>query len=126
MMEIGDFCYHCDGTGERDFLSGARCYECNGTGWVEDRELTDAERDSIEDFWEEFYSQAETCAAPQEAAAATRGSGSRAGIAARPAMGTDRHPVPSPGRLGPADDDAAEPGAGVGGDVDAAAGSDHS
>ena len=27
-----DICYHCDGTGERDLLSGARCYECNGTG----------------------------------------------------------------------------------------------
>lgn len=31
----GDICPACDGTGERDFLSGARCYECNGTGWRE-------------------------------------------------------------------------------------------
>ncbi len=34
----GDLCYYCDGTGERDFLSGAPCHECNGTGWREDTE----------------------------------------------------------------------------------------
>lgn len=33
---MGDLCYHCDGTGERDWLSGARCYECDGTGWKDD------------------------------------------------------------------------------------------
>lgn len=32
----GDFCYHCDGTGERNWLSGAPCYECNGTGWKDE------------------------------------------------------------------------------------------
>ena len=35
---MGDICHHCDGTGERDFLSGARCLECNGTGWIEEPE----------------------------------------------------------------------------------------
>ncbi|CAB4191743.1 hypothetical protein UFOVP1229_117 [uncultured Caudovirales phage] len=35
---MGDFCYYCDGTGEREFLSGAPCHECNGTGWKEERE----------------------------------------------------------------------------------------
>lgn len=34
----GDLCYHCDGTGERDFLSGAACRECGGTGWREETE----------------------------------------------------------------------------------------
>jgi len=34
----GDFCYACDGTGERDFLSGAKCYDCDGTGWIEEPE----------------------------------------------------------------------------------------
>lgn len=37
----GDFCYHCDGTGERDWLSGAPCYECGGTGWREERDDTE-------------------------------------------------------------------------------------
>ncbi len=27
-----DLCYYCDGTGERDPISGARCWECGGTG----------------------------------------------------------------------------------------------
>lgn len=35
---MSDICPRCDGTGERDFLSGARCYECNGTGWIEERD----------------------------------------------------------------------------------------
>jgi len=35
---MGDVCYYCDGTGERDFLSGAPCHECNGTGWKEEEE----------------------------------------------------------------------------------------
>jgi len=30
-----DICPHCDGTGERDFLSGARCFECGGSGIIE-------------------------------------------------------------------------------------------
>lgn len=34
----GDFCYACDGTGERDWLSGAPCYDCGGSGWREDNE----------------------------------------------------------------------------------------
>lgn len=50
-----DICWACDGTGERDWLSGARCYDCGGTGWIEDRELTDEERDELEDFWQDFY-----------------------------------------------------------------------
>lgn len=37
-MTSGDFCYHCDGTGEREWLSGAPCYECGGSGWREDEE----------------------------------------------------------------------------------------
>lgn len=37
----GDFCYACDGTGERDFLSGAKCYDCNGTGWRDDPDPDD-------------------------------------------------------------------------------------
>lgn len=35
---MGDICQRCDGTGERDVLSGARCLECNGTGWIEEPE----------------------------------------------------------------------------------------
>ena len=31
-----DICPKCDGTGDRDFLTGARCWECNGTGIIED------------------------------------------------------------------------------------------
>lgn len=55
---MSDFCYACDGTGERDWLSGAPCFDCNGTGWREDRdeELTDDEMD----FWDEFYREQET------------------------------------------------------------------
>lgn len=51
----GDICYHCDGTGERDFLSGARCYECNGTGWREGPGWTDEDSEFWEDFHDEFY-----------------------------------------------------------------------
>lgn len=35
---MGELCDYCDGTGERDFLSGARCLYCDGTGWREDEE----------------------------------------------------------------------------------------
>ncbi len=50
---MDDFCYVCDGTGERDFLSGAKCYECNGTGWMpEPPELTDEERDQLDEFYD--------------------------------------------------------------------------
>lgn len=35
-MTSGDFCYACDGTGERNWISGAPCYECGGSGWRED------------------------------------------------------------------------------------------
>lgn len=45
----GDFCYHCDGTGERDFISGARCLWCNGTGWREDPEPDD---EYLDEEWE--------------------------------------------------------------------------
>ena len=34
-------CYICDGTGTRDWLSGAKCYECNGLGYVEDSDPDD-------------------------------------------------------------------------------------
>lgn len=40
-----DLCYACDGTGERDFLSGAACYECNGTGMrPEEPEVDESDR----------------------------------------------------------------------------------
>lgn len=51
---MDDFCYYCDGTGERDFLSGAKCYECNGTGWVDrddEPELTYQEQDELDEFY---------------------------------------------------------------------------
>lgn len=35
---MDDLCYACDGTGERDCLSGARCLECGGTGWAQETE----------------------------------------------------------------------------------------
>ena len=47
----GDFCYACDGTGERDFLSGAKCYDCNGTGWIED-----LDEDDDPTYWDADYS----------------------------------------------------------------------
>ncbi len=53
-----DFCHHCDGTGERDFLSGAKCYECNGTGWIDradEPELTDQEQEEYEREMDAFY-----------------------------------------------------------------------
>lgn len=31
-MKAALVCDECDGTGERDWLSGAKCYACNGTG----------------------------------------------------------------------------------------------
>lgn len=40
-----DICQYCDGTGERDFLSGARCYHCNGTGVIEDDDPDDEYED---------------------------------------------------------------------------------
>lgn len=51
---MGDLCYYCDGTGERDFLSGARCLYCNRTGWrdepdeEEDYDERDLERDELD------------------------------------------------------------------------------
>jgi RecJ-like exonuclease len=38
-----DICPICDGSGERDFLSGAKCYECNGRGVIEDSDPDDEE-----------------------------------------------------------------------------------
>lgn len=32
---ILDICYDCDGTGERDWLSGAPCRRCDGTGLID-------------------------------------------------------------------------------------------
>lgn len=56
----GDICWHCDGSGERDFLSGARCYECNGTGWIEEEDepwvnMTDEELAEYERKMDEIY-----------------------------------------------------------------------
>lgn len=45
-----DLCSYCDGTGERDFLSGARCHECNGTGMIEYRDPDDEEYLDDEDY----------------------------------------------------------------------------
>lgn len=49
-MPSCDICPNCDGTGVRDFLSGAKCYHCNGTGIIED---TDDDED--EEFDEDEY-----------------------------------------------------------------------
>ena len=38
-----DICPICDGSGTRDFLSGAKCYECNGLGVIEDSDPDDEE-----------------------------------------------------------------------------------
>jgi len=40
-----DECPHCEGSGERDFLSGAKCYECGGKGYLEDANPDDDEYD---------------------------------------------------------------------------------
>ena len=47
-MSFG-ICPRCDGSGERDFLSGAKCYECNGLGVIEDTYPDD------EDYEGEFH-----------------------------------------------------------------------
>ena len=44
-----DICPICDGSGERDFLSGAKCYECNGLGVIEDSDPDD------EEYEDEFH-----------------------------------------------------------------------
>lgn len=31
-----DTCPYCEGSGIRDWMSGAPCYFCNGTGGIED------------------------------------------------------------------------------------------
>lgn len=33
-----DICPYCDGSGERDWLSGASCYYCHGKGVIEDQD----------------------------------------------------------------------------------------
>ena len=38
-----DECSYCDGTGMRDFLSGAKCHDCNGRGFIEDSDPDDEE-----------------------------------------------------------------------------------
>jgi len=40
-----EICPYCDGSGERNFLSGAKCYECNGTGVIEDADPDDCDWD---------------------------------------------------------------------------------
>jgi hypothetical protein len=40
-----DECPYCEGSGERDFLSGAKCYERDGKGYLEDANLDDDEYD---------------------------------------------------------------------------------
>lgn len=55
---MDDFCYVCDGTGERDFISGAKCYECNGIGWIDrddEPEFTDEEQEEYEREMDAFY-----------------------------------------------------------------------
>ena len=42
-----DICPMCEGSGERDFLSGAKCYECNGLGVLQD---TDPDDEEYEDY----------------------------------------------------------------------------
>lgn len=49
-MPSCDICPNCDGTGVRDFLSGAKCYHCNGTGIIEDSDDDDEEFDEDE-YW---------------------------------------------------------------------------
>lgn len=43
-----DICPNCDGTGERDFLSGARCLYCNGTGIIEEKDDEDYDERDLE------------------------------------------------------------------------------
>lgn len=45
-----DICPYCDGTGERDFLSGARCYYCNGTGMIPDE---DPDEEYLDEQWQD-------------------------------------------------------------------------
>lgn len=49
---MDDLCYACDGTGERDFLSGASCLECNGTGW---RDMPEPEYEAW--VWDELMQE---------------------------------------------------------------------
>lgn len=52
---MGDLCYYCDGTGERDFLSGAPCHECGGTGWRDDPPDEDCDYGSCERCGVDLY-----------------------------------------------------------------------
>lgn len=45
-----DTCQYCEGSGIRDWLSGAPCYFCNGTGVLED---IDPDDDDDDDDFEE-------------------------------------------------------------------------
>jgi len=63
--------------------------------------------------------EAQTTAAPPEASTAASDSGGGACSGSRTIVGTDCDAAAGPGRLGFPDDDIAEPGAGVGRDVDA-------
>ena len=42
-MGFVDICPHCDGTGERCILSGAKCYHCDGSGIREEPDFEDDE-----------------------------------------------------------------------------------
>lgn len=50
-----DICPYCDGSGERNPFSGERCLMCDGNGWIEEPELTDEERMSEQEHWDQFY-----------------------------------------------------------------------
>ena len=45
-----DICPICDGSGERDFLSGAKCYECNGRGIIEDADYDESDWENAIDY----------------------------------------------------------------------------
>lgn len=51
---ITGICAYCDGTGERDFLSGARCYHCDGKGYVEESDDDFEDDDFDNDLSEEW------------------------------------------------------------------------
>lgn len=44
-----DICPYCDGSGTRDFLSGASCYYCHGKGVIEEGDPEDEDEDEDED-----------------------------------------------------------------------------
>ena len=51
-----DICLYCDGSGERDFLSGASCYHCHGKGVIEDQDPEEFADDFYDEEWERTWS----------------------------------------------------------------------